>query len=173
MFPVWASWRTREMLSFPHCTSSAQIPPILSLSSEDWLEHSNWVNIAINVWSCAWSQTASCASCSQPKEIVYYHPAFMWLLMAICRPGPFFHKDIGWGQPGALGGSVDAAVTTRGWELGCDGHQENVALWKCSSPYNHRQVCSVSGCFLPGVPAGQWQADTPKKNPYVHSKRSR
>lgn len=31
------------MLSSPHCTSSAQTPPTLSLSSEDWLEHSNWV----------------------------------------------------------------------------------------------------------------------------------
>lgn len=37
------------MLSSPHCTSSAQTPPTLSLSSEDWLELSNWVNTLCSV----------------------------------------------------------------------------------------------------------------------------
>lgn len=41
------------MLSSPRCTSSAQTPPTPSLSFEDWLELSNWVNGSVtNVCVC-------------------------------------------------------------------------------------------------------------------------
>lgn len=80
-----------------------------------------------------------------------------WLpLWFLCRLGSVLHKDVGRGQPGAPGGGLDSALSARRWELGPDRHQENVALRKRPRSHHHRQIRPVSGCFLPGVPTGQW-----------------
>lgn len=92
------------MLSSPRCTSSAQTPPTPSLSFEDWLELSNWVNGSVTnvcVCVCVFAVTemigaSSVCGCVSSRRL-----------------GSVFHKDVGRGQSRAPGGGLDSALPAR------------------------------------------------------------